>query len=1511
MASNPQSLLDDQSDDEDFFDKLVDDSYSPSQAHAANELEFVNDGSDSDDAAKAFANLSLGDGDVQLNESANPGNDVVANEGPSSSMRKEEASSLPMEEAVHSDANKLSGDLVVRSDAEDKPFSETVKDGSGSPGVKEVDWGSFCADSSVNDGGGFGSGSYSDFFTQLDGSSTGNLQGKAEVVSNDTQIASFGFEQHQGQVSQDWENSYPGWKYDASTGQWYQVDSHDDASMNAQESYIDSASNWQSSVASTDNSNVAYLSQSTTSAVAESMSTWNQVSQVANGYPEHMVFDPQYPGWYYDTIAQEWRSLDSYNQASQTTGTGQAHEQQVQNVHSLGSMSHNYAESNIYNVNGKNQAFKAQDFAIQNQQGSWDQSYYANNKQQATNTWQSENGGNNEASVTSVSFSQFGGNQQVNSLYITESVAEQFKPNENGAQGFIPQHMNVASVTQHGPLSFSNNFYNRQKSLDDTQQSYQSNQLFSPSVGRSPDGRPPHALVSFGFGGKLILMKDTNGSLQNSSFGSQVSHEVSISFLHPRKFLQTIVGGAGGSTISVLNLAEVTSGSASFSSLGEDSSSYFRSLHQRCLPGPLVGGSVGNKDLNKWLDESILHCESSDMDFSRGKLLKMLMSLLRISCQYYGKLRSPFGADTTQKETDSAEVAVAKLFAFAKKNGGYAPLSQCLQHLPPESQMQVTASEVQNLLASGRKMEALQCAQEGHLWGPALVIAAQLGEQFYADTVKQMALRQLVPGSPLRTLCLLVAGQPAEVFSIGSTSGISVPGSVSAPQHQTQFGSSSMLDNWEENLGIITANRTTDDELVITHLGDCMWKERSEIIAAHICYLIADKNFDPYSDSARLCLVGADHWKYPRTYASPEAIQRTELYEYSKTLGNSQYILLPFQPYKIIYAHMLAEVGKLSAAQNSVAESGTVKQYRSVSRLADQLKWKHGNSLFHHWKRESVSTNRYSAQQLLFPIELHGTVGFVGGFRSVCCIFLLIKNVKEKRHPALWTSIKLEKIGYKRTRLFFSLMIQLNQTFLFQGGYTVAPAKLVGKFLNFIDSTAHRVVGGVPPPAPHSTTGNLQANEYHHQQQEATKLPYSQSANTMQSLMSHASMEPIRELDGNSRTMAVHSRSVSEPDFGRTPIQDQPVSSKDKATDGVPQVKPTVNVTSSRFSSFGFGILKNTVRRVLPSRSSKEAKLGDENQFYYDEKLKRWVEKGVEPPAEEAALPPPPTVGTYRSNSLGYENKSEVKNEMSPPSGNLTGIPPISQGSNPFSARARPRGRYVDTYNPDRGNSQTMFQSAHAKSAKPPIPAKANFFIPAAPASSSNDQVTTEMAAAETSQEYSAEEVAVPPPPSHSSFQSPTPSPITMQRFPSLDNIKRSGSGTSLNGDFPPSDSRRTASWSGSLNSSFTSPTGPSNLKPSPLKLNGSSSSSLGEELQDVELTRHALAIKKRSISKWRNYKPTVETCITMTAMCCVVGMLKRDKCFIGTSVRKCARRNACVRTGPSAESINRELYGD
>jgi hypothetical protein len=43
-------------------------------------------------------------------------------------------------------------------------------------------------------------------------------------------------------------------------------------------------------------------------------------------------------------------------------------------------------------------------------------------------------------------------------------------------------------------------------------------------------------------------------------------------------------------------------------------------------------------------------------------------------------------------------------------------------------------------------------------------------------------------------------------------------------------------------------------------------------------------------------------------------LQRTELYEHAKMLGNSQFVLPTFQPYKLLYASMLAEAGKSAEA---------------------------------------------------------------------------------------------------------------------------------------------------------------------------------------------------------------------------------------------------------------------------------------------------------------------------------------------------------------------------------------------------------------------------------------------------------------------------------------------------------------------------------------------------------------------------------------------------------------------
>ncbi|KAL4027028.1 hypothetical protein IC575_015479 [Cucumis melo] len=1367
--------------DEDFFDKLVEDDFVGPDDSGSKFL----DGSDSDDA-KAFSNLGINDADNTFKDSGggDHGHDEAVGEKGSVEFDPGALAGHAEEKGTLVSSNSVGGIDVLES-GNDGIGSESTSDllvsksdESDGPAIKEVGWSSFHADSSQNWGQGFGS--YSDFFNDLGSNDAGslggslenNLNGEATIKSsadenytnnsanyvqyqNDHQV----YEGSSDQVSagqdlsssQQWENLYPGWRYDSASGQWYQVE--DSAAAANAQGAVDANLNGEWTNVSGSNTEVAYLqtSQSVVGTVTETSTTYgvsnfNQVSQGNTGYPEHMYFDPQYPGWYYDTIAQVWCSLESYNSSIKSTNEAQHN----QNGY-VSANSYNYGNSSMYGDYVQPNDYGSSDVHNQGLDEKLTGSYH-NDNQQNLNSWQTE-------SVSSQAGPTFGGNQlldrssspdfslrkeQQKSVSSYGTVPSYFQPSQVRNEVNGPTSLNSFPSTmdyghqfhqdnpkEHEHMPRSGDYYSSQN-VTNIQQSFHGGHQssFASNVGRSSAGRPPHALVTFGFGGKLVVVKDSS-SFGNSTYGSQAP-----------------VGG----TISVLNLMEVVMGNTNPNAIGNDvrACDYFSALCQHSFPGPLVGGNVGNKELQKWIDERIANCESSGMDYRKAEALRLLLNLLKIGYQHYGKLRSPFGTDTVLRESDNPESAVAGLFASAKKNSvqfnNYHALSHCLQILPSEGQMRATASEVQSHLVSGRKKEALQCAQEGQLWGPALVLASQLGDQFYIDTVKQMALKQLVPGSPLRTLCLLIAGQPAEVFSTDTTSNINPLGGSMA-QNSSQFSANSMLDDWEENLAVITANRTKDDELVIIHLGDSLWKERSEITAAHICYLVAEANFESYSDSARLCLIGADHWKFPRTYASPEAIQRTELYEYSKVLGNSQFILLPFQPYKLIYAYMLAEVGKIS---DSLKYCQAVLKSLKTGRAPEVETWR----------------------QLLFSLE-------------------------------------------ERIRAYQ------------QGGYTanLAPGKLVGKLLNFFDSTAHRVVGGLPPPAPSTSHGNIHGNEHYHEPV-VPRVSTSQSTMAMSSLIPSASMEPISEWTADSTKMTASNRSVSEPDFGRTPRQNQIGSSKESmSADG--QGK-TPDSRTSRFTRFGFGsqLLQKTVGLVLRPRPGRQAKLGEKNKFYYDEKLKRWVEEGAESPAEEAALPPPPTTAPFQNGGTDYNLRSALKKEAPSHDGiaefpspnptlaeNSSGIPPIPPSSNQFSARGRMgvRSRYVDTFNQGNGSSANLFQSPSVPSIKPKVATNAKFFVPG-PALSAEP---TEETLPESSQEdtTTSEHPSTSTP--NDSFS--TPSLATpMQRFPSMGNISVRGANITGRGTFAAANARRTASWSGgNFSDAFSPPPKqPTGLKP-------------------------------------------------------------------------------------------------
>ena len=100
-----------------------------------------------------------------------------------------------------------------------------------------------------------------------------------------------------------------------------------------------------------------------------------------------------------------------------------------------------------------------------------------------------------------------------------------------------------------------------------------------------------------------------------------------------------------------------------------------------------------------------------------------------------------------------------------------------------------------------------------------------------------------------------------------------------------------------------------------------------------------------------------------------------------------------------------------------------------------------------------------------------------------------------------------------------------------QGGYGT---NLARKLLTFFDSTANRVVGGLPPPIPSTAQGDAQPIE-HAQQLGGPRISNSQSTMAMSSLMPSASMEPINEWTGESDNKTRQNRSISEPDFSRNP----------------------------------------------------------------------------------------------------------------------------------------------------------------------------------------------------------------------------------------------------------------------------------------------------------------------------------------------------------------------------------------
>ncbi|EPY78996.1 hypothetical protein CB1_000976021 [Camelus ferus] len=187
--------------------------------------------------------------------------------------------------------------------------------------------------------------------------------------------------------------------------------------------------------------------------------------------------------------------------------------------------------------------------------------------------------------------------------------------------------------------------------------------------------------------------------------------------------------------------------------------------------------------------------------------------------------------------------------------------------------------------------------------GPCFVPVQQDGPkdlQLGHDFTSTLALND-----PLQTLFQLMSGR--------------------IPQAATCCGDKQWGD-WRPHLAVILSNPGGDRELyqhTIVTMGDTL-AGKGLVEAAHFCYLMAHVPFGYYTvKTDHLALLGSSHSQEFLKFATTEAIQRTEIFEYCQLLGRPKSFIPSFQVYKLLYASRLADYGLASQALHYCEAIGT------------------------------------------------------------------------------------------------------------------------------------------------------------------------------------------------------------------------------------------------------------------------------------------------------------------------------------------------------------------------------------------------------------------------------------------------------------------------------------------------------------------------------------------------------------------------------------------------------------
>ncbi|XP_071076163.1 protein transport protein Sec16B isoform X3 [Desmodus rotundus] len=332
----------------------------------------------------------------------------------------------------------------------------------------------------------------------------------------------------------------------------------------------------------------------------------------------------------------------------------------------------------------------------------------------------------------------------------------------------------------------------------------------------------------------------------------------------------------------------------------------------RTFSGPLIREDVHKVDIMTFCQQKAAQSRKSETPGSRDSAL--LWQLLVLLCRQNGSM---VGSDIAEllvqdcKKLDKyqRQPPVANLIRLTDDDDWPVPSAGTPNLLTGEIPPRVATpaqivEKFTKLLYYGRKKEALEWAMKNHLWGHALFLSSKMDPRTYSWVMSGFT-STLVLNDPLQTLFQLMSGR--------------------IPQAATSCGDKQWGD-WRPHLAVILSNQTGDPELhqrAIVTMGDTL-AGKGMVEAAHFCYLVARVPFGHYTvKTDHLALLGSSHSQEFLRFATTEAIQRTEIFEYCQMLGRPQSFIPSFQVYKLLYASRLADFGLASQALHYCEAVGT------------------------------------------------------------------------------------------------------------------------------------------------------------------------------------------------------------------------------------------------------------------------------------------------------------------------------------------------------------------------------------------------------------------------------------------------------------------------------------------------------------------------------------------------------------------------------------------------------------